>query len=371
MSGTSMDAIDGVLVQLKLDENEKLDFKVLDLHSQVYPESLKKQLLEIIQNKPLNIETLCQVNFDVAKCFANVANTLIQNNSQIKVDAIASHGQTIWHIPPGGNQTGSTLQIGPGSVISALTKTQVISDFRTGDMALGGQGAPLVPFADKLLFQQTDHPIAIQNLGGIANVTIVPAKNSKLPLIAFDTGPANALMDMIAERFLKQPADFDAKLASQGQVVEPLLIEWLNDPYFSQLPPKSTGKEKFNWAFIEAGLKELNLKAICPEDLMRTALALTEESIFKAYQDFVLPDYPIQQIVLGGGGTQNPLLLQSLNQRFNPLGIELKTHEDVGIPNQYKEAFAFAILGYARLLDIPTNIATGAQRLRSLGCISY
>lgn len=370
MSGTSVDAIDGVLVKLQLGETQPIQFEMLDTHSAHYPKKRQEQIKALISGQTLSAETFCEINFEIAECFAQVANVLIQNNPKITVDAIASHGQTVWHIPPNANQKGSTLQLGPPSVIQALTGIPTIGDFRSADMALGGQGAPLVPFADQLLFQNPQQAVAVQNLGGIGNITVLPKTGDTHPIFAFDTGPANALMDCITQRYFNQAYDRNAELAQQGQVIEPLLLAWLEDPYFQQTPPKSTGKEKFNWAFIESGLNAIHLNDFEPHDLLRTALALTEESILKALEQFVLPKVPIQQLILGGGGTNNPLLMAGFKQRLNPMGIELKTHADYGISNQYKEALAFAILGYAKLNNIPSNIATGASSKIALGCIA-
>lgn len=371
MSGTSMDAIDGCVVRIQI-ETEPLKLihaEILSTASHDYPATLKSQLIDAVKQTQVDLKTLCMLEQAVGKCFGQLAEQLCQDGQAegYAVDAVASHGQTIYHVPPQNGQNGFSLQIGPPDVIAAACQRPVIADFRNADMALGGQGAPLVPFADQLLFQHPKEGRLIHNLGGISNVTVLPPANTG-DVFAFDTGPANALIDGLMGHHFQRNFDENSLIARQGHVNTELLAQLIETPYLKQPPPKSTGKELFGQAFLERYFIHSDLS---PEDQVRTALAFTVDSIVESYQHFVLPQGSFQEVIFGGGGTKNALLMQELSAKLATMGLRVSTHQDYGIPDQSKEALAFAILGYARLFDLPNTLApcTGASKAVSGGAI--
>lgn len=364
MSGTSMDGIDAALVNV--DDN--FNFEFITGHSLDYPKEVRAKLLEIANNKG-NTSDICFMGFVVGKLFAKCANELIAK-SGLKakdIDYIASHGQTVFHIPQvkdiSGIKTGSTLQIGNISVISELTGITTVGDFRSKDIAQGGQGAPLVPFADELIFKK-DKNRAIQNIGGIGNVTVL-SKDCKT--FAFDTGPGNMLIDAFCKKLFNLPFDKDGEIAAQGEINETWLNELLNENYYSLTPPKSTGRELFNDDYIRA------ISQTAPKDkydTIATLTALTAKAIANSYKDFVLPKTNLDEIVIGGGGAFNKTMLKLIE---NYTGIDVKTHNDFGIDDKFKEAIAFAMLGFCTLNNTPNNLpsCTGAKKSVIMGVVSH
>lgn len=362
MSGTSMDGIDAVLLRIE----EDFSFEVLDTHSLKYPKDIELKLLEIANDKG-STKDICFMDFVVGKLFAQCANELVEKSGLEKndVDFIASHGQTVFHIPEeleiAGIKTKSTLQIGNISVISQETGIKTIGDFRSMDVAVGGQGAPLVPFADEIIFGRKI-PRVIQNIGGIGNVTVL---SPYCETFAFDTGVGNMLIDYCAKKFFDVPYDSDGHLAFQGKINENWLNELLLEPYYSKQPPKSTGRELFNDKYAESILKTAPQN---PCDIMATITALTAKTIIDAYKKFVLPKTDIQEIVLGGGGAYNKYLKQCLNT-YSGGNFIIKTHSDFKINDKYKEAIAFAILGSCKESKIENNVpsCTGALKKVVMG----
>jgi len=357
MSGTSMDGIDAVLVQIHND----FSFEILNTHTLTYPKEIRLKLLEIANDNGTT-KDICFMDFVVGKLFAQCANELVENTKMknTDIDFIATHGQTIFHIPEeteiGGIKTRATLQIGNISVIAHDTKIKTIGDFRSMDIAAGGQGAPLVPFADELIFGKKI-PRAIQNIGGIGNVTVL---SPYCDTFAFDTGVGNMLVDYCAQKFFNLPYDKDGKLAFQGNIDEAWLNKLLEEPYYTKLPPKSTGRELFNNKYAE------NILKTAPQnkyDIIATITALTAKTIIDAYKNFVLPKTKIQEIVLGGGGAYNNYLIQCLNN-YSDGHFIIKTHADFNINDKFKEALAFAILGFCTENKIYNNLpkCTGAQK---------
>ncbi|MCX6893138.1 MAG: anhydro-N-acetylmuramic acid kinase, partial [Verrucomicrobia bacterium] len=290
------------------------------------------------------------------------------------ITAIGSHGQTVHHLPNA--RTPSTLQIGEAAVIAERTGITTVADFRVGDMAAGGQGAPLVPYADWALFTDDARPRIVQNIGGIANLTFLPARAELADVIAFDTGPGNMIMDALAARATRgrQTFDRDGLLAARGTVSEKLLAEMMSHPFLKRHPPKTTGREEFGEVFVQRLLASARRLRLGDEDILATAMAYTAATIADAYGRFVLPRLGAKelgrlQVILGGGGAKNPELRRQLSRRLG--AGELLTHEDFGIANAAKEALAFAILAHETLLGRPANVpgATGARRAVVLGKI--
>ena len=360
MSGTSIDSIDACLVKIFDD----LTFEVIDSCSLEYPQQIREKLFALANNQG-DVKDVCYMNFVVGEIFAKCANILIEKHGT--VDFISSHGQTICHIPfdveIGGIATKSTLQIGDISVISQKTGITTIGDFRTKDIAAGGQGAPLVPFADKILFG-LDKNRLIQNIGGISNVTVL---SRDCDIFAFDNGVGNMLIDYFTNKLFGLPFDKDGEIAASGKIDEKWLNELLSEPYYSIKPPKTTGRELFNNEYAEKiFLSAPNKK----EDIISTITALTARVIADSYKKFIFPKTSIDEVVLGGGGAYNKTLISYL-QKYMPQ-LTIKTHADFGIPDKLKEAIAFAYLGYFTMENKPNNLpsCTGANTPVVMGKIS-
>lgn len=364
MSGTSVDGVDACLAKL-VWQNGSFEYDIVATHSVDMPVDLRERLLRCMGEKAIHLEEFCRLNVAVGELFADTAVGLMQAHKVLasEIDCIGSHGQTLYHWPPtDASQLGGTLQIGEPSIIAEKTGVLTIADFRPRDMAAGGQGAPLVCFADQLLFQDDETGRCIQNIGGIANVTVVPARTADAPIIAFDTGPGNMLMDAAMQHFDGKSYDADGAVAARGQVDATLLNHLMAHDYLTQAPPKTTGRELFGVPFFEKLLAEFPHTSA--ENWLATLNYFTAASIVDAYERFVFPDYRVSEMVVGGGGSFNPVLLQNLRTLLaeKKRNMMVKTHADFGIPDQYKEALAFGILAWASLLGRPNNLpsCTGA-----------
>lgn len=373
MSGTSCDSIDAGFCEV----NPDLSVKLLKGINHPYPEHIRARLFQAFRGE-INIKELCQLNFAVGKCFADAANILIGEFG--KPDFISSHGQTIYHYPYDEKidniSLKSTLQIGESSVIAKETGCMVISNFRETDMAYGGQGAPLVCFADEKWWgkgrihahdeTRDSKNFAIQNIGGISNVTVV---SDECDTFGFDTGCGNIMIDYCAQKFFGQKYDKDGEIAASGKVCESWLDCLLQDEYYFIEPPKTTGREYFSNKYIENILKTAPSE---PKDIITTLTALTAKTIAQAYERFIYPSVHIDTVVIGGGGAYNKTMMRFL-KNYLPKRIELKTHEDYGISNNFKEVMAFALLGYCNYYGIPNNLpcCTGAEKRVVLGKVTY
>jgi anhydro-N-acetylmuramic acid kinase len=358
MSGTSHDGVDAALVRVRGSGPELLHH----LHLPFSP-----SLRAMISAAPGGgVPELCRLNFELGDVFARAALKCAEESGVplSSIDAIASHGQTICHIPPEGGKRGSTLQIGESAVIAEKTGVPVVSDFRVADMAAGGHGAPLVPYADYLLFRGRKTR-AVQNIGGIANVTVVTPEPGGL--LAFDTGPGNCMMDAAARAVFGKPFDRGGKIARKGKPDDALLDDLMGLPYFSKKPPKSTGTDVFPLGLINRMLKG---KRIMPEDLLATLAHFTARSIRDAYERFVYPRHRVSEVIVSGGGTRNVYLMELLRDGLGPLPV--KAVEEYGIPAGAKEAMSFAALANETLSGNPSNVpsATGALRGVVLGKIT-
>ena len=360
MSGTSCDSIDAALCEV----NPDLSVKLIHGINYSYPEHIRSKLFSAFRGE-ITIKDLCQLNFAVGKCFANAANVLISEFG--KPDFIASHGQTVYHYPYDEKlddiSLKSTLQIGESSIVSKETGCMTISNFREKDIAYNGQGAPLVCFADEKWFKNS----LIQNIGGISNVTVV---SDDCETFGFDTGCGNIMIDYCTQKYFNQKYDKNGEIAASGQVCESWLDCLLQDEYYYLDPPKTTGREYFFFFFIENILKTAPSE---PKDIIATLTALTAKSIAQAYERFVYPQISrVDNVIIGGGGAYNNTMMKFL-RAYIPKHIAIKTHEDFGISNNFKEAMAFALLGYCTYYNIPNNIpsCTGASKRVVLGKISY
>ena len=380
MSGTSADGIDVALARVA-GEPPRLRAKLLGHTSTKFPPALRKEILRIAEQQSTTAGELSQLNFRLGEVLAEAALAACRHFrvSPRKVALIGSHGQTIFHqgkpVPYLGRPTASTLQIGDPSVIAARTGITTVGDFRPADMALGGQGAPLVPYADYLLYRHEKFGRVSLNLGGIANLTVIPAAAKSQEVFAFDTGPANMLIDALVSHFTRgrQRYDKNSHLAMKGRDIAPISSLLLKEPYLYEPPPKSTGREYFGKEYV-AKLIQLGRKYHAkPNDLIRTATWFTLASIRLAMELFVLPITKVHELIISGGGANNPLIYSTLSDFYRHNGIEVMKSSHFGIPIDAKEAFAFALLAYETFHHRPSNLpsATGAHAPAILGKISY
>jgi anhydro-N-acetylmuramic acid kinase len=378
MTGTSMDGIDAALVKINFEQEK--DFKLpgipalnvecLSADLYPFPSEVKDVLNKVITDGDIPLKDLCSLNFIIGGLLADAALSICdQCNLDIAdISLIGSHGQTIYHLPSDeifcGYPVRSTLQIGEPSVIAQKTGITTVADFRPADIAAGGQGAPLVCFADAIFFADTGKTMLVQNIGGISNVTVLGRDNR---YFAFDNGPGNSLIDLLVRKYFDKDYDIDGEIASAGHIDEHWIDRILADePYFRVQPPKSTGRELFNLNFIEKYINNYPLNSA--ECTIASVTALTARVIAQSYRDFILPYYLPDAVIIGGGGAYNLFLLDCLN-RYLDRSIPVKTHEDFGISNKFKEAISFAILAFVSYHGLPGNIpeCTGANRPVVLG----
>jgi len=424
MSGTSADGTDAAVVELA-GAPPALGWKLLKHVAVPHPPDLRAEIFAAFRPETGAVDRLCRLNFSLGRAFADAALAAIAAAGlrPEQVDLIGSHGQTVWHIPAGPHA--STLQLGEPAVIAERTGITTVSNFRTRDMAAGGQGAPLVPYLDQLLFAHPTLARAVQNIGGIANVTYLwpgsaaaghaeradgstpvaaspqrsispqvedalsaetlrplanvsprltfvetPAQGDDPAVIAFDTGPGNMLIDDAAGRATggAWAYDRDGALAAQGRVDEALLGEWLAEPYFRLPPPKTTGRELFGTQFGAAAWERACAAGLSAADIVASLTAFTARSIAQAYRDF-LPRPP-DEVIVSGGGARNPALMARLRAELP--AARVVTSDELGLPGDAKEAFAFAVLAYETWHGRPGNLpaATGAQRAVVLGSVT-
>ena len=378
MSGTSADGIDVALARIS-GAPPNLNAKLLGHTSVKFPAALRKEILRVAEQQPITAGALSQLNFRLGELFADAAFAACRKFriTPKKIALIGSHGQTIFHqgkpVNFLGRPTASTLQIGEPAVIAAHTGITTVGDFRPADIALGGQGAPLVPYVDYLLYRHEKLGRISLNLGGIANITVLPCATKPQQVFAFDTGPANMLIDALVAHFTRGRLRFDenARLASEGRSIPALLDELLHDAYLRIAPPKSTGREYYGNAYLEKLLALGRRYRAKPNDLIRAATIFTALSIVDALNRFVTPKTKIHQLIVSGGGAHNPLILAQLAAALP--GIEVLPSGRLGVPEDAKEAFAFALLAYETFHQRPANLpsATGARGSAILGKISY
>lgn len=363
MSGTSCDSIDAGLCEVYPD----MTVKLIQGINYKYPEHIRAKIFQLFRGEA-SVKDICQMNFAIGKCFAEACKVLISEFG--KPDFISSHGQTIYHYPfdkkIDGINLKSTLQIGESSVIAQETNCLTISNFREADMAQGGQGAPLVCFADEKWFKNKGKNFAIQNIGGISNVTVV---SKDFDTFGFDTGLGNIMIDYCVNKYFSLPYDKDGEIAKEGTISDSWLACLLQDEYYFMNPPKSTGREYFSPKYIENTLKFAPQN---PKDIIATVTALTAKTIADSYERFIYPNVGIHEAVICGGGAYNKTLMKYL-RTYLPSYIDLKTCEDYGISNNFKEVMAFALLGYCTYYGIPNNLpcCTGAKKRVVMGKLTY
>ncbi|MHB8064984.1 MAG: anhydro-N-acetylmuramic acid kinase AnmK [Ruminiclostridium sp.] len=377
MSGTSADGIDAALVRIK-GSGTSTRVELVAYNEYPYGEEAREAIFKLFNKKTCSVDYLCHMNFILGEMFAAAVLELIENVGlkSEDIDFIGSHGQTVYHIPKKlksfGFETGSTLQIGEPAVIAERTGIVTIADFRVRDMAAGGQGAPLVPYTEYILYRDKIKTVGLQNIGGIANVTVLPSGCTENEVLAFDNGPGNMVIDEIVKRITKEKMTYDrgGMLAAAGCVNDELLEFLVEDEYFSQKPPKTTGREYFGSQYSDRVMERAALMKIPEADLLATVTALTARAITDSCKNFIIPEYGLDRLIIGGGGSYNLTLLKMLKE-YMP-DVEILTQEDIGLNSGAKEAVAFAILANETVNGQCNNLprATGARNSVVMGKIN-
>jgi anhydro-N-acetylmuramic acid kinase len=377
MSGTSADGIDVALVRITpTAPSPKL--KLIAHHAVEYPAALRQAVLAAMDAPQISTAALARLNWRLGIAYAEAVCDSLKKYP-VKLDLIGCHGQTIYHQAKPASyiarQIACTWQIGEPAVIAHEIGVPVVSNFRPADMAAGGQGAPLVPLLDFVLFAHQKRARILQNIGGIGNLTVIPPAARPENLIAFDTGPGNMVIDALTSRLFAKKYDRDGRIAARGRIIESILKPILRRPCFKKAPPKSAGREQFGASFNSDFLRACKKAGGNPEDTIATATALTAESIALAFDRFVHPliRNTAADFIVSGGGSRNRTLMAMLRERLEPRGCKIMTSDAAGVPAQAKEAVAFALLAWQTWHELPGNIpaATGASRPAILGEISY
>jgi anhydro-N-acetylmuramic acid kinase len=385
MSGTSADGIDVALVDI-LGSGPRLKLKLLGHSAFAYPAAVRRAVLGAMNSKCASVADLARLNFLLGELYGE-AVVAAEKKLRVKAELVGCHGQTIYHQGVASNFLGRKLavtwQTGEAARIAALVGVPVVSDFRPADMAASGQGAPLVPFLDYRLYRDNRIGRIALNIGGIANVTAIPAAAALNDVTAFDTGPGNMVIDALAGELFGQPFDRQGKLAAGGRVLPHVVEKFLHRGFFRLPPPKTAGREEFGRVFVQQFREALrrsralkNAKAEAgshKNDLVATATALTAASIADAVKRYLLPRAEFSEVIASGGGTRNPTLMAMLAGELRAIGLQLRTSDAFGIPEEAKEAVAFAALAFESWHRRPSNVpsATGAHRAAVLGKISH
>ena len=372
MSGTSADGVSAVAVDITGTGTET-SLEILGFETYDYPPTLREEVFRLFTPESSTVDAISHMNFVLGEFFAEAALRLMveYDLDPGDIDAIGSHGQTVHHLPrlrdSFGFKVRSTLQIGEPAVIAEKTMVPVVADFRKADIAAGGEGAPLTPYLDYILHRSPDRGRVLQNIGGIANLTYLPAGARLGDVVAFDTGPGNMVIDAVARSLASEPFDRDGGIAAKGEVDQGLLDELLRHPFFARSPPKTTGREEFGKSYATDFLRRCEERELGIEDAAATATALTVESIARAYEELLPEGSSIDEVYLSGGGARNLFLVESLRERLDPIPVGLS--DDLGLPGDAKESVLMAVLANEHLAGNPGNVpgATGARRPVVLG----
>lgn len=373
MSGTSVDGIDVAIARI-LGRGFRTRFELMAHEHHPYPKAIRRAVLSAMNAKAIAVADLARLNVLLAELYADAVNATSEKHS-LKLDLIGCHGQTLYHqgsaAPFLGRKIACTWQMGEGAVLAARCGVPVVSDLRPADMAAGGAGAPLVPFLDYLLFRHRRRGRIVQNIGGIGNLTAIPAGAGTGDVVAFDTGPGNMVIDACMERLLGKSMDRDGKVAARGRALDTVVSEFLRGRFFRRDPPKTAGREEFGREFVEAFLRRCGKRRT--EDVIATATMLTARSIAEAVRAITIPERKFHDYIVSGGGARNATLMSMLARELEPFKLRIRTTDEEGLPSEAKEAVAFAVLAYQTWRREPSNIpsATGARRAVVLGKISY
>jgi anhydro-N-acetylmuramic acid kinase len=370
LSGTSVDGIDAVLVKIQGSGTET-KVKVIDFVTVKIPVRIRNSVLRNSDNKTAKVAEITRLNMILGNLFAKAVRIIQKRNPSLKIDLIGSHGQTIHHLSEKkeflGYKVKSTLQIGDPSVIANVSGFTTIGDFRIADCSVGGEGAPLVPYLDYILFRSGKLNRGLLNIGGIANITILPKSCSKNDVIAFDTGPGNMIIDSLMQKLYNKPFDRNSSVAKKGLVNDKLFKLLLNDKYYKLRPPKSTGREHYGSEFVEKILE--NTGKIPGADIIRTVTEFTAYSIWSNYEKFIRRKVQIDELIVSGGGANNPVIMKSLKNYFRE--VKIKRMDSYGIDPDSKEAVLFAVLANECLAGNCANMksVTGSKKDVILGKI--
>lgn len=367
MSGTSLDGVDAALVDIH-GVNEETSIELVEFITLPFSDAMISKIRQSFSLKHSHSALISSLNVELGAIFAEAALEVTReaNIPISQINFIASHGQTIYHIPKKTEDwQASTLQIGEPAVIAEITGCKVVSNFRTRDMAVGGQGAPIVPYSEYILYRHPTRMRLLQNIGGIGNMTIIPPKADLDELLAFDTGPGNMIMNEMVQIFYGEEYDKNGEYAQRGEVNEELLDEWLAHPYFKLEPPKTTGRELFGVQFVREYLDKYELS---PNDWIATSTMFTAQTIAHAAREYAM-EYT--DLIIGGGGSYNETLVQFIKKLLPKINVWRQ--EDMGFSSDAKEAIAMVILGNQTLHKQPNNVpsATGAQKAVILGSVTY
>ena len=375
MSGTSADGIDVALVRL-MGRGFRIRLELLHHKHFAYPAAVRKAVLAMMNARSASVADMARLNFRLGELYGDAVRASARA-ARLQVDLVGCHGQTIYHqgdeAPYLGSPLAVTWQTGEGAMVASRCGAPVVSDFRPADMAAGGKGAPLVPFLDYLLYRSRRVGRIVQNIGGIANLTAIPADAAPAQVFAFDTGPGNMIIDAVTEHLFGKHFDRDGRISARGRVLEKVLAQALRGRFFQRRPPKTAGREEFGREFVEHFLHRCGRAK--PEDIVTTATALTAHSIAAAARMFLAPPAARKQffheMIVSGGGAKNKTLMHMLRELLPEL--KQRTSDDFGLPSEAKEAVAFAVLAYQTWRRLPSNIpsATGAERGAVLGKVSY
>lgn len=374
MSGTSLDGIDIALVSIK-NSGTKTSVKELGFQTFSFPKKLKAMIHSNAETNGGNVTDICMLNFMIARVYADKVNLFLKKLNIVPkdIDFIGSHGQTIHHLPLKktlfGINTSSTLQIGDPSVLAKLTGILTIGDFRVADVAFDGQGAPLVPYFDYLLYRSDKKNRALLNIGGISNITALPKAANPSDIIAFDCGPGNMLIDATANKYFNKSFDINGKFASKGSINFELINDFLKkDIFVKKTPPKSSGREYYGKYFLQNFEKQIS--RLNKFDLIATMTYYTAVAIFNNYKSFISNKFLIDELFVSGGGAFNNTLMNNLQSLFGK-NISIKTTDAIGISVESKEAVCFAVLANETLCGNPSNVisVTGAKKETILGKI--
>jgi anhydro-N-acetylmuramic acid kinase len=378
MSGTSADGINVALVRVKASSPSRAGTPGLHFlaHAEYpYPKQVRRFVLATMNSRRASVADLARLNFLLAELYAE-ALLATQRRFHVKAELVGCHGQTLYHQgePAGflGRRLAVTWQTGEGAVLAARVGIPVVSDFRPADMAAGGHGAPLVPFLDFHWYRDRRVGRIVQNIGGIANFTAIPAGASSNQVLAFDTGPGNMVIDAVTERLFGKPYDRDGRIAGSGAVLDHVISDVLHAPFFRRKPPKTAGREEFGREFTQEFIRRCGRAD--KRSVVATATALTAMSIADAIRRFVIRRTgAYRDFIVSGGGASNPILMAMLANELWPLGLQIRSSDEFGLPSEAKEATAFALLAFQTWNRQPSNVpsATGAKKPAILGKISY
>lgn len=382
MSGTSADGIDVALCRISTGRTTCPKVSLIGAAEFRYPKALRAAVLAAMDAKSLSVADMSRLHWRLGEVYADAIEGAA-NQFGIKLGLVGCHGQTVYHQGMVSKYLGSDLrctwQIGEASVIAERMRVPVVSDFRPADLAAGGQGAPLAPMLDYVMFRSDRVSRVLQNLGGIANMTAIPANGAVEDILAFDSGPSNMVIDACMVRLFGRPFDRNGVVARRGIVMRAIVDRLLREKYFSTPPPKSCGREEYGEAFTTKFIAMCRKAGATDADIVATATALTAESILDAYRRFVSPHLgrrapmPGVEYIVSGGGAKNATLMTMLRAGLGPFGVSVRETGELGIPAQAKEAVAFALLAWLTWNDLPGNVpsATGARRPVLLGKVTH